>query len=62
MSIVSFKSKFDIFECRACDLMSSLLQTQASSEYSAERQLNNLLFPRISGKQQKQKEAHQTEL
>ncbi|PWA52515.1 pentatricopeptide repeat (PPR) superfamily protein [Artemisia annua] len=35
---------------------------RASSEYSAERQLNNLLFPRISGKQQKQKEAHQTEL
>ncbi|KAA8533671.1 hypothetical protein F0562_031188 [Nyssa sinensis] len=35
---------------------------RASSEYSAERQLNNMLFPRTSHKMQKKKEARQTEL
>lgn len=35
---------------------------RASSEYSAERQLNDLLFTRIHGKQQKKKETHQSEL
>ncbi|KAL3521571.1 hypothetical protein ACH5RR_019720 [Cinchona calisaya] len=35
---------------------------QASSEYSAERQLNYLLFPRTNHKLQQKKEAHQTEL
>ncbi|XP_028113696.1 uncharacterized protein LOC114311727 [Camellia sinensis] len=34
----------------------------ASSEYSAERQLNDLLFPRSHHKLQKKKEARQTEL
>lgn len=33
---------------------------QASSEYSAERQLNDLLFPRVHKSQQK-KEAKQAE-
>ncbi|CAL5405143.1 unnamed protein product [Camellia sinensis] len=35
---------------------------RASSEYSAERQLNDLLFPRTHHKLQKKKEARQTEL
>ncbi|XP_071929470.1 uncharacterized protein At3g49140 isoform X2 [Coffea arabica] len=35
---------------------------RASSEYSAERQLNHLLFPRANHKLQQKKEAHQTEL
>ncbi|THG01616.1 hypothetical protein TEA_016090 [Camellia sinensis var. sinensis] len=35
---------------------------RASSEYSAERQLNDLLFPRSHHKLQKKKEARQTEL
>ncbi|KAL8557297.1 hypothetical protein ACS0TY_004651 [Phlomoides rotata] len=34
---------------------------KASSEYSAERQLNDLLFPRAQNKYQKKKEAQQTE-
>ncbi|KAM7499712.1 hypothetical protein LguiA_024126 [Lonicera macranthoides] len=35
---------------------------RASSEYGAERQLNDLLFPRIQGKHQKKKKAQQSEL
>ncbi|CAI9092311.1 OLC1v1027510C1 [Oldenlandia corymbosa var. corymbosa] len=35
---------------------------RASSEYSAERQLNSLIFPRSNHKQQQKKEAQQTEL
>ncbi|GJY30155.1 putative ribonuclease H-like domain-containing protein [Tanacetum coccineum] len=55
---------FDVRVCsgRQVQTLRFAFKKRASSEYSAERQLNNLLFPRISGKQQKQKEAHQTEL
>lgn len=54
---------FDVRVCsgRQVQTLRFAFKKRASSEYSAERQLNNLLFPRISGKQQKQKEAHQTE-
>ncbi|KAI8564893.1 hypothetical protein RHMOL_Rhmol03G0218000 [Rhododendron molle] len=38
------------------------LYLQASSEYSAERQLNDLLFPRTHHNPQKKREASQTEL
>ncbi|KAK7364391.1 hypothetical protein VNO80_13004 [Phaseolus coccineus] len=34
---------------------------RATSEYSAERQLNDILFPRIHPKQQKMKQTHQNE-
>ncbi|KAD7480479.1 hypothetical protein E3N88_03615 [Mikania micrantha] len=55
---------FDVRVCsgRQVQTLRFAFKKRASSEYSAERQLNNLLFPRIPGKQQKQKEAHQTEL
>ncbi|KAK1409120.1 hypothetical protein QVD17_35645 [Tagetes erecta] len=55
---------FDVRVCsgRQVQTLRFAFKKRASSEYSAERQLNNILFPRISGKQQKQKEAHQTEL
>ncbi|KAI3519498.1 hypothetical protein L1887_08668 [Cichorium endivia] len=55
---------FDVRVCsgRQVQTLRFAFKKKASSEYSAERQLNNLLFPRIPGKQQKQKEAHQTEL
>nr|XP_043634314.1 uncharacterized protein At3g49140-like [Erigeron canadensis] len=54
---------FDVRVCsgRQIQTLRFAFKKRASSEYSAERQLNNLLFPRIS-KQQKQKEARQTEL
>ncbi|XP_076896909.1 uncharacterized protein At3g49140-like [Bidens hawaiensis] len=55
---------FDVRVCsgRQVQTLRFAFKKRASSEYSAERQLNNLLFPRMPGKQQKQKEAHQTEL
>ncbi|KAK9060871.1 hypothetical protein SSX86_018051 [Deinandra increscens subsp. villosa] len=55
---------FDVRVCsgRQVQTLRFAFKRKASSEYSAERQLNNLLFPRIPGKQQKQKETHQTEL
>ncbi|KAM0023849.1 putative hem oxygenase HugZ-like superfamily [Helianthus debilis subsp. tardiflorus] len=55
---------FDVRVCsgRQVQTLRFAFKKRASSEYSAERQLNNLLFPRVPGKQQKQKEAHQTEL
>ncbi|KAL2577659.1 hypothetical protein AAZV13_16G149100 [Glycine max] len=37
------------------------IQVEATSEYSAERQLNDILFPRIHPKQQKMKQTHQNE-
>lgn len=37
------------------------LSLQATSEYSAERQLNDLLFPRINQKLQKRKQTYQNE-
>lgn len=42
-------------------LLKLKLHLQATSEYSAERQLNELLFPRIHPKQQKMKQTHQNE-
>ncbi|KVI10181.1 FMN-binding split barrel [Cynara cardunculus var. scolymus] len=55
---------FDVRVCsgRQVQTLRFAFKKRASSEYSAERQLNYVLFPRIPGKQQKQKEAHQTEL
>ncbi|KAI3800193.1 hypothetical protein L1987_35503 [Smallanthus sonchifolius] len=55
---------FDVRVCsgRQVQTLRFAFKKRASSEYSAERQLNNLLFPRIPGKQQKQKETYQTEL
>lgn len=43
-------------------LYNTVVWVQASSEYGAERQLNDLLFPRIHGKHQKKKKAQQSEL
>ncbi|KAM7272571.1 hypothetical protein ACFE04_027234 [Oxalis oulophora] len=53
------------FDLRACSGTQILtlrfsFNTRATSEYSAERQLNDLLFPRIH-KSQKQTQAHQNE-
>uniref|UniRef100_A0A5B6YK02 FMN-binding split barrel n=2 Tax=Davidia involucrata TaxID=16924 RepID=A0A5B6YK02_DAVIN len=55
------------FDMRVCSgtqvqTLRFAFRKQASSEYSAERQLNDILFPRIPHKMQKKKEAHQTEL
>ncbi|GLU24324.1 hypothetical protein SLE2022_402670 [Rubroshorea leprosula] len=54
------------FDLRVCSgkqiqTLRCAFPTRASSEYSAERQLNDLLFPRIHQKPQKKKQAHQNE-
>ncbi|KAK1361193.1 FMN-binding split barrel [Heracleum sosnowskyi] len=55
---------FDLRVCSGIQVQTLrfAFKKRASSEYSAERQLNDLLFPRIQGKQQKKKETHQSEL
>ncbi|KAL7003489.1 hypothetical protein U1Q18_004643 [Sarracenia purpurea var. burkii] len=55
---------FDLRVCSGTQLQTLrfTFNAQASSEYSAERQLNDLLFPRTHHNPQKKREAHQTEL
>ncbi|XP_074372300.1 uncharacterized protein At3g49140-like isoform X2 [Apium graveolens] len=55
---------FDLRVCSGIQVQTLrfAFKKRAASEYSAERQLNDLLFPRIQGKQQKKKETHQSEL
>lgn len=55
---------FDLRVCSGAQVQTLrfAFDKRASSEYGAERQLNDLLFPRIPGKLEKKKEAHQREL
>lgn len=54
---------FDLRVCsgRQVQTLRFTFNTRATSEYSAERQLNDLLFPRIHQKTQKKKQAQQKE-
>lgn len=54
---------FDLRVCsgRQVQTLRFSFNTRATSEYSAERQLNDLLFPRIHQKTQKKKQAQQKE-
>ncbi|KAK7380401.1 hypothetical protein VNO78_32911 [Psophocarpus tetragonolobus] len=54
---------FDLRVCSGTQIQTLRFsfKKRATSEYSAERQLNDLLFPRIHPKQQKMKQAHQNE-
>lgn len=54
---------FDLRVCSGTQIQTLRFayNTRATSEYSAERQLNDLLFPRIHHKLQKMKQVHQKE-
>ncbi|TKY45273.1 hypothetical protein E2542_SST31563 [Spatholobus suberectus] len=54
---------FDLRVCSGTQIQTLRFsfKKRATSEYSAERQLNDLLFPRIHPKQQKMKQTHQNE-
>ncbi|XP_027358268.1 uncharacterized protein At3g49140-like isoform X2 [Abrus precatorius] len=54
---------FDLRVCSGTQIQTLrfTFKKKATSEYSAERQLNDLLFPRIHPKQQKMKQTHQNE-
>ncbi|KAK7270907.1 hypothetical protein RJT34_26418 [Clitoria ternatea] len=54
---------FDVRVCSGTQIQTLRFsfKKRATSEYSAERQLNDLLFPRIHPKQQKMKQTHQNE-
>ncbi|KAK9293168.1 hypothetical protein L1049_021156 [Liquidambar formosana] len=54
---------FDLRVCSGTQVQTLrfAFNTRATSEYSAERQLNDLLFPRIHHKLQKKKQPHQKE-
>ncbi|KAG9129916.1 hypothetical protein Leryth_007003 [Lithospermum erythrorhizon] len=55
---------FDLRVCSGTQVQTLrfAFKKRASSEYSAERQLNDLLFPRIHHKSKQKKEAHPTDL
>ncbi|KAG4991447.1 hypothetical protein AAZX31_09G118400 [Glycine max] len=54
---------FDVRVCSGTQIQTLrfTFKKRATSEYSAERQLNDILFPRIHPKQQKMKQTHQNE-
>ncbi|KAL2577658.1 hypothetical protein AAZV13_16G149100 [Glycine max] len=54
---------FDLRVCSGTQIQTLrfTFKNRATSEYSAERQLNDILFPRIHPKQQKMKQTHQNE-
>lgn len=54
---------FDLRVCSGTQIQTLRFsfKKRATSEYSAERQLNDLLFPRIQSKQPKMKQTHQNE-
>ncbi|RDY09126.1 hypothetical protein CR513_06558, partial [Mucuna pruriens] len=54
---------FDLRVCSGTQIQTLRFsfKKKATSEYGAERQLNDLLFPRIQPKQQKMKQTHQNE-
>ncbi|PKI63500.1 hypothetical protein CRG98_016167 [Punica granatum] len=54
---------FDMRVCSGTQLQTLrfAFETRATSEYSAERQLNDLLFPRIQHKTQKKRQTRQNE-
>ncbi|KAF7149314.1 hypothetical protein RHSIM_Rhsim03G0191900 [Rhododendron simsii] len=58
----SFNARVEFLLLLIISFAQTELYLQASSEYSAERQLNDLLFPRTHPNPQKKREASQTEL